>query len=495
MTRGLYEGEPSFRRDVDACAERLQGPLGFDLREVLYPEEARLEEASERLKQTAVTQPALFVVELALARLWMRWGIKPQCMIGHSVGEYVAAHLAGVFSLEDALGLVAERGRLMQSMPPGSMLAVALEPEELRDLVVEPLALAAVNAPRLCVVAGPTPAVDALEETLRGREAFTTRLHTSHAFHSSMMDAILPAFEELVRGVKLQAPQIPYVSNLTGAFATAEQVTAPRYWADHLRGTVRFAEGVATLWAQADRILLEVGPGNALSGLARQQAGGDAERVAVACLRHPRDPQSDHVVLLTALGRLFVAGAAVSGRTLHAGEKRRRVELPVYPFERNRYWIDPPAPGARPAARGEAARREAADWFYLPTWRSAPPARLLEVEEPPPPADEEWLLFVDPFGLGGRLARALREEGARVVTVEMGEAFGGGPAEGYRIAPAAKGDFERLLRELQEAGRFPRRIVHGFAVEGSGAGASPEGARLARGYYSLFYLAQALAAR
>ncbi|HVQ30060.1 MAG TPA: SDR family NAD(P)-dependent oxidoreductase, partial [Vicinamibacteria bacterium] len=479
---------------VDACAERLQGPLGLDLRRVLYPDEAGSAEAGERLRQTAITQPALFVVEYALARLWMKWGVKPQCMIGHSVGEYVAAHLAGVLSLEDALALVAERGRLMQSMPPGSMLAVALEAAELSGLVAEPLALAAINAPRLCVVSGPTPAVDALEERLKGREVFTTRLHTSHAFHSSMMDGMLEEFTERVRSIRLQPPRIPFVSNLTGSFITPEEATSPRYWADHLRGTVRFAEGVATLWSQADRILLEVGPGNALANLAKQQADPGKDRAAVSSMRHPHDTQSDLAALLSGLGRLWTAGAAVSGRALYGGEKRQRVELPRYPFERERFWIEPPAPGARVARRGEAIRREASEWFYLPNWRSAPPARMREGEGVTADASG-WLLFADQDegGLGARLASALRAEGARVVTVESGDAFGGSASAGFRMNPSARADFDRLFEELKNAGPVPQRIVHGFSLEGRAPLAAE--ARFERGYYSLFFLGQALAAR
>jgi acyl transferase domain-containing protein/acyl carrier protein len=423
----------------------------------------------------------------------MKWGIKPQAVAGHSIGEYVAATLAGVFSLEDALGLVAERGRLMQTVAPGSMLAVALPPSELERLVVEPLALAAINSPRLCVVAGPTPAIDAFEDLLRGREVFTTRLHTSHAFHSSMMDGILDAFTERVRAVRLQAPKLPCISNLTGTFITPEQATDPRYWTQHLRGTVRFADGVAALWSQPDRILLEVGPGNALTNLARAQAA-PGQGIAVASMRHPHDAQSDLGALLGALGRLWAAGAGMTGRALYAGEKRQRVELPRYPFERERYWIDPPRPGARVVARGEAARRDPSEWFYLPTWRTGPPARLL-AQDAASSEEGEWLLFVEGDGLGSRLARRLREDGARVVTVETGDSFGGSIEDGFRIDPGSRAGYDRLFQELKSAGRSPRVIVHGFGVLGTDGHESGAEHRFERGYYSLFLLGQALAGR
>jgi acyl transferase domain-containing protein len=490
MTRGLYEGEPSFRKDVDACAERLLGPLGLDLRQVLFPDAARAGAAEDELRRTALTQPALFVVEYALARLWMSWGTIPEAMIGHSIGEYVAAHLAGVLSLEDALALVAERGRLMQSLPPGAMLAVSLPPAELAALVHEPLSIAAVNAPRLCVVSGPEAEVGAFEESLRGRDVFTARLNTSHAFHSAMMDPILDAFRQRVAATKLSAPRIPYVSNLTGTWIEASQATDAGYWADHLRHTVRFSDGVATLWSEPERILLEVGPGNALSNLARQQPAAGTERVALPTVRHRQDAQSDLVVLQGAIGRAWGAGASVDARALFAGQQRRRVELPLYPFERQRFWIDPPAAGTA-TGRGQALKRDPAEWFYLPAWRSAPPPRLLDGLA----ADEEGLfvVFADPHGAGARIAERLRARGAAVVVVEMGESFAGGPDEGLRIDPTAPADYERLLDGLEEAGRTVTHVVHGWAIDP----VAPPSATSSwdHGYYSVLALAQALAKR
>ncbi|HSP79990.1 MAG TPA: type I polyketide synthase, partial [Myxococcaceae bacterium] len=222
MGRGLYETEPVFRKHVDACCERLLPHLGVDLRQLLFAPESGSEEAAARLEQTALTQPALFVVEYALARLWMAWGVKPRAMVGHSIGEYVAACLAGVLSLEDALALVVARGQLMQSLPPGAMLSVSLSEQEVRPLLGESLSLAAVNAPSLCVVSGPPRAVEALEAELARREVPHRRLHTSHAFHSAMMEPILDAFAARVRQVRLSPPRIPFVSNVTGTWISPE---------------------------------------------------------------------------------------------------------------------------------------------------------------------------------------------------------------------------------------------------------------------------------
>lgn len=271
MAEELYQVEPTFRQQVDICSDLLKPLLGLDLRQVLYPSEQQTEAAAELLQQTAITQPALFVIEYALAKLWMEWGVHPQSMIGHSIGEYVAATLAGVFSLEDALAVVSARGQLMQQLPAGAMLAVPLPEIEVQPLLGKTLSLAAINAPSLCVVSGATESVDALQNQLASQGVECRRLHTSHAFHSSMMEPMLEPFIEQFKQVSLQPPQIPYISNVTGTWITAAEATDPSYWARHLRQTVRFACGMQQLLKEPAQILLEVGPGRTLSTLARRQ--------------------------------------------------------------------------------------------------------------------------------------------------------------------------------------------------------------------------------
>ncbi|HEV7506854.1 MAG TPA: non-ribosomal peptide synthase/polyketide synthase [Thermoanaerobaculia bacterium] len=364
MARGLYETETVFRQEVDRCAERLTPRLGFDLRRVLFPGAEGAAAAAERLGQTAVTQPALFVVEYALARLWMAWGIQPRGMLGHSVGEYVAACLAGVFTLEEALDLVALRGRLVQELPGGAMLAVPLPADRLEPLLGERVALAAVNGPALCVVSGGVEDVEQLRrrvEPLLAEGLECRPLRTSHAFHSAALDPILGAFAEALRSIPLKAPSLPFVSNLTGQWITAAEATDPGYWVRHLRHTVRFADGLATL-AALGGVLLEVGPGRTLGTLARQHPDL-AGRPPVASLRHPQDREPDQETALRGLGQLWLAGARPDWRGFYAGENRRRIPLPTYPFERRRYWIEPKPEAAAPAlqpaepapAGGEAA--------------------------------------------------------------------------------------------------------------------------------------------
>jgi amino acid adenylation domain-containing protein len=358
MARGLYDTEPVFRREVDRCAEVLRAHLGLDLRDALFPADAASPEAAERLRDTRLAQPALFVVQYALAKLWTSWGITPAAMLGHSVGEYAAACLAGVFSLDDALALVAERGRLMGALPAGSMLAVPLAEAELAPRLAGGLSLAAVNAPSRCVVAGPAGEVAALAAALEAEGVATRPLHTSHAFHSAMMEPAVAPFEAAVRRVRLSAPAVPFVSNVTGTWITPGEATDPAYWARHLRLPVRFADGLATLLAEGAPALLEVGPGATLAKLARQHPARAAAVPVAASLPGAGQAGVDAAAVTAALGALWAGGAAVDWAAYHRGEGRGRIPLPTYPFERRRCWIDHAQAEANRAAY--AAERAAA---------------------------------------------------------------------------------------------------------------------------------------
>ena len=339
MGRELYETEPIFTEQIDYCSSVLKSYLEFDLRTLLYPDVEQKEAATQQLKQTYITQSAVFVIEYALAQLWITWGIRPSAMIGHSIGEYVAACLAGVFSLEDALLLVATRGQLMQQLPSGTMMAVPLSAQEIEPLLSKKLSLAAINGPNLCVVSGVEEAVNDLQKQLTEQGVDCRRLHTNHAFHSQMMDSILEPFQEQVSKISLNSPKIPFVSNVTGTWITVAQATDSKYWARHLRQTVRFSEGIAELLQQSERILLEVAPGKTLRTLANKQKA--AGMVILSSLRHPQNQQSDVAFLLNTLGRFWLEGINVDWSEFYAHEQRHRISLPTYPFERKRYWIEP----------------------------------------------------------------------------------------------------------------------------------------------------------
>jgi acyl transferase domain-containing protein/acyl carrier protein len=494
MGLDLYRSEAAFREQVDLCSNILTQHLGFDLRDVLYPNSECRESAAQQLNQTATTQPALFVIEYALAKLLMGWGIKPQAMIGHSVGEFVAACLAGVFSLEDALALVAARARLMNRLPAGSMLAVPLPKSETARLLGSELSLAAVNAPSLTVVSGSEGAIARLEEVLGKRGLEGRRLHTSHAFHSQMMEPVLEQFAEEVKKINRAAPKIPYLSNVTGTWITDAEAMDPNYWARHLRQTVHFAEGVGELLKDPARVLLEIGPGQTLTSLAKQQAGKSADHIMLSSMHHPRKAQSDDEFILNALGKLWLAGAKIDWRGFYGQERRHRLPLPTYPFERQRYWVEPKQTLVRNRTRPVSAGKKAdiADWFYVPLWKQSVAAQNFDE------AGEKlsWLVFVDNCGLGEGLVVRLREQGHSVAAVRAGKKFKTlGPNE-YTINPQTRADYDALFQSL--AAKPPQRIAHLWNVDRDArAGLELErlepGERL--GFYSLLFIAQAIGAQ
>ena len=347
MGSGLYATEPLFRKQVDECAEILRPQLDCDLREILYPADAATPEAAERIQQTQFAQTGIFVTEFAIAKLWQEWGMEPRAMAGHSIGEYVAAVLAGVMSREDALHLVNIRGRMMQEMPRGGMIGVRLSESELQPYLSADISLAALNGPKLSVLAGSLEAVERLEQKLTQDGALFRRLRTSHAFHSSMMDPMLAAFETEVAKISLRAPSQPYVSSFTGTWIQPEQATSPRFWSEQVRNPVRFADALKTLMV-TPQILLEVGPGNTLTTLARQQPNS-SESILVSSLSQ-RDEQSpvEAGSLQEALGQLWLAGAAPNWASVYAQEQRHRVSLPTYPFERKLHWVEPPPRSTSP---------------------------------------------------------------------------------------------------------------------------------------------------
>ena len=350
MGRDLYENEPAFSAEIDRCAELLKDYLGFDLREVLYPDAGAEEEAGKRINQTLVAQPGIFAVSYALARMWMSYGVVPRAMIGHSVGEFVAACLAGVFSLEDALLLVTTRGKLMFELPAGSMMAVRMPAATLRNRLPEDIAVAAVNSPAMCVVSGPTPAIEALQKALESDDVVCRPLHTSHAFHSSMMEAAVEPFATTLADIKFFPPKMPICSTVSAGWLSAEEAMDPSYWATHLRENVLFADAVSVLLNESNDVFLEVGPGQTLSTLSRQHPASAKHHEMLSSLPHVRQEIPSGRFALETLGRLWQAGVEVKWEERYAEERRQRLHLPTYPFERKRFWFDDLAPAAPEAA-------------------------------------------------------------------------------------------------------------------------------------------------
>lgn len=491
MARELYQQISSFREQVDNCARLLTPRLGIDIRQFLYPEEDRREEAASWLNRMDGAQPVLFTIEYALAKLWMEWGVEPFAMIGHSLGEYVAACLAGVFSLEDALDLVVLRSRLMQEQSPGAMLTIGLSRRELQPLLTADLSLAAHNSPTDCVVAGTLEAVEQLEARLNAQEIFCRRLPLPRAAHSFMLDPALERFRTEVRKKLLNAPKLPYLSNVTGTWITAEEARDPEYWVGHLRQTVRFAEDVAVLVEGGSKIWLELGPGRTLTTLVRHHPGVQTEQILLQSLRHPRDSQSDLAFLLNTCGLLWSSGQLLLWEKFHS-ERRRRVPLPTYPFERQVYWIAPAEQGRRqPAPRSLERRAQLSDWFSTVSWKRVPLANV-----PVSNAQERWLIFADEMGLGHRIARQLVQLNIPAIQVNAGEQFSRKREDLYILHPRRRDDYLKLMQALNKDAMLPTHILHAWTLvperpESSSPEQRFEDAQ-ARGFYSLLLLTQAL---
>ncbi|CAG0930613.1 phthiocerol/phenolphthiocerol synthesis type-I polyketide synthase E [Thermoflexales bacterium] len=507
MGRNLYEGEPIFREHIDQCATLLKSYLDMNLLEVLYPEQGNRDredtdgslrsldlrnmvrplqerpDLAQRLGQTLLSHPAIFAIEYALAQLWLEWGVSPQALIGHSLGEYVAACVAGVFSVEEGLFLVAKRAQMIQHLSPGAMLAVPLSEEDIRPFLRRGLSLTAINGPLLCVISGSEDDIVALEQHLTEQKIVCRRLPASHAFHSAAMEPILAPFTELVKMINLKPPQIPLISNVTGTWATASEVTSPEYWTRHLRHTVRFADGIQTLLTDSQMALLEIGPGQGLCTLVRQQISKTDERPVLASLRNFYERQSDRAFILNALGQLWLTGLPIDWTRLQAHERHQRISLPAYPFERQHYWLEGnkqlhhDQPSSLPIQR----KVDISDWFYIPSWKRSP---LPDISNSPElkTITGSWLIFVDTQGLGEQIAQQLNAAGA-VITVTTGQQFARLSNTSYSLNPHNPLDYDLLIKGLRKEGRIFNRIVHCWAII--------QDPQLV-GFYSLLFLTQAL---
>ena len=495
MARGLYETEPVFQDWVDQGLEILQKKLDYDIRALWLPELDAVDAANETLKRPSVQLPLILIVEYALAQLWMSWGVKPAALVGHSMGENAAACVAGVMSFEDCIGLVHLRGTLFDTVEPGGMLSVSLPVEELDPYLGDTLDIASVNAPGLSVISGPDAALDALQKRLAADEVDCRRILIDIAAHSRMLEPILERFGAYLRSIQLNAPQIPIISNRSGAALTAAEATSPDYWVGHLRNTVHFADCMATLTDQPNRVYMEVGPGKALSSLA-QACGVPAQQV-ISSLRHPEEKIADDKYFLGVLGRLWAVGVEIDWEPIWGEAKRRRVPLPTYAFQRSPYFIE--AGVAQAAAETAALHRsdDMAEWGWRPIWRPRLADCVVDVENGlAETAPETWLIFVDEVGVGARVVSRLREAGHRVIEIHAGDAFAK-KSDDYFIVPPERGrdGYDMLFRDLMGGGTTPNRIAHFWLTtrkETFRPGSSFFHRNKEQGFFSLMFLAQAI---
>jgi len=496
MGLGLYQTEPGFRQEMDRCFEILDNLMDVDIKEILYPASSHHRSDMSHLNQTEITQPVIFVFEYALAKLLMKWGIKPAAMIGHSIGEYVAACLAGVISLEDSLKLVALRGKLMQQVPSGSMLGVTAPESELLPLLKShrELALAAVNSWSLCVVSGPDKAIETFAEKLRNQGCETRKIKTSHAFHSSMMDPVLEEFREALKHFHFNEPQIPYVSNLTGSWLSAAEVKDPSYWLNHLRQTVRFARGLETLFTKKNTIFIEIGPGNTLSKFAQQHEKKTGDHTVLNLVKHPREKACDIYYLLNKIGQMWLYGQEIDWGSFYSEEKRNRISLPSYAFDRKYYWIHDTGvrtPGYKVAAAAPAGKkRDIADWFYIPSWKRSV---LLPADKKEPGGYD--LVFSDDRRLSPRLLERFEQYPGKIIQAKIGPAYREVSESLYILDPGSSQHYRQLFKSLYAREQIPGRIIHLWNVTGdSGQPLTVEKIRKARytGFYSLLNIARAI---
>ena len=512
MGRELYETEGVFRREMDRCFDILKPLLGTGIKEILYPSSPLNRsyksntsyspgaDNPEKINQTEMAQPLLFAFEYSLAKLLIDWGIVPRAMIGYSLGEYAAACISGVVSLEDTLKLIVTRGRLMQKLPAGAMLSVPLPGGELTPLLesdINPrheVTLAIDNGPS-CVVAGSPEAIAAFETHIKEKKLLCMPVPVAHAFHSKRMEPVLPEFVAALMEVPGNEPGIPYISNVTGTWITPAQTTDPIYWATHLKETVRFAAGLKELLKESNGIFIEVGPGRDLTALVGRSLGENSDRHALDLVRVENRKISDTYFLLNRLGQLWLHGIKPDWTAFYAEETRRRVPLPPYPFERQRYMIAGGIlnKGAEivSAAGGVQEKKSIAHWFYVPTWVR----RELHFQEQPPCAGdkgERCLVFLDvqDNGIGALLVKRLEQQGHDVIQVKPGSYFTRNTPTEYAINTRQVTDYYRLFKEIARVEITSYRLVHLWGVTGPAVEEFEE--IQYRGFYSLLFIARAI---
>ncbi|NOU19053.1 MAG: acyltransferase domain-containing protein [Bacteroidales bacterium] len=452
MAYDLYQNEPFFKQKVDECLSKITPYFNFDIKSILFSKEGD----SKKINQTELAQPLIFTIEYALVQLLIKWGVKPNAMIGHSIGEYVAACISGVFTLDEALRLVILRGKLMQEVQPGAMIGVALPEEQLLPFISEQVSLAAVNTNGSCVLSGAYEAIDKLLSQFDEKNITYRRLETSHAFHSAMMEPILERLEAEIRKVQLNEPSIPYISNISGKWITKEQVKDPKYWSKHLRGTVRFYDGLETLSRNDNVVYIEVGPGKVLSTFVNQLKNQNNNPRVINLLRHPNENVSDDYYLTTKIGQLWLQGIEINWESYHSEEKRNRIPLPTYPFERKKYWVEASQKDGKEDVT-LSKKQDISDWFYTPSWEQS---TFNDQENFQTSQDIQWLIFTKDNKCCEQIIKYLEKNNQKVKTVLAGSGFKQVNDNLYFVNPAIEDDYSKLFQILKVAGTTPDRILH-----------------------------------
>ena len=481
MGKMLYETQPTFRRYLDRCHEVLGSLMDVPLLPVLFPSEGKEAESTSTLNQTAVTQPALFSIEYALSKLWQSWGVMPSAVMGHSVGEYVAACIAGVFTLEDGLKLISARGRLMQTLPKnGSMAAVFADRDTVLSIIApyeNTVSVAAHNGPSNTVIAGLRSDVTAVVEQLKNSGIHAQFLNVSHAFHSPLMEPMMEAFGEVVSEVSFSIPRVKLISNITGRPVEAASVNTADWWVRHIRNAVEFSESMNFLAQEGFRTFLEIGPHPVLNGMARSFIDAQDCQWLASLSRNANDWEQ----ILESFSRLYVAGAPINWMGFDNGYSRGNVSLPTYPFQRSRFWL--PEEGHR--SDGTTPERDAAgtkaktapvpnpekmqdDWLFQVKWELQ--KRSLPQENRSHERIQTCLIFSDELGFGEALSEKLGESGINCIRVDRGKTFSKHSDRSYSIDPDHFDDYTQLLHSVdQTTGHAPIGCIHLWSLDHTGS--------------------------
>ena len=497
MGADLYKTEPVYRQHIDRGLEQLRRTRNLDLAPLMYPSAENKKEAHKQLADISCQLPAIFLTSYAMAQLLMSWDITPSAVIGHSLGENTAACLAGVFSFEDALELTALRGELLKRTS-GSVTSVQLTPDKLQPYIDEfGLDLATVNTPELCAVSGPVADIEKFEQRLSEQNIEFRRINVPIPPHSKLLDPILGDFRSYLQSIRLNQPKVPLVSNRTGTWITNEEATNPEYWVRHLRETVWFAEGVKTLLQKDNQIFLEVGPGRILSSLTRQHPTAPAGLATIPTTRHPEQVIPDDAYFKTTLGRVWATGYPVNIEKLWEGEKRQRIPLPTYAFQRSKYWIEPGKGVVDSEDLSNLVKSDAVEeYFYKYNWVGAPLAADID-EGTFNEEKNTWLFFKDPMGISDRIIERLKQRGDTVVSVETGDAYVQINEHAFVLAPErGREGYDSLIKDLMGSGLAPNRIAHMWLATDKARvrmGSSPFHTHTQYGFYSLLFLLQSIA--
>lgn len=475
MGKELYETNGCFREIIDHCCEQLEGYLGIDLRKIMYD----VANSTEDINQTYLAQPALFVTEYALASTLIHYGVMPAAMIGHSIGEYVAACLAGVFTLEEALPLVVSRGRLMQGQLPGAMTSVALSEEKVQPFLNHKVSIATVNAPDNVVVAGEFEAVEALEEKLKNAQISSVRLHTSHAFHSYMMEECVSPFMDKFLNVHLNKPNIPIVSNVTGDWLKDEEATSPEYWGKHLMSTVKFSNGISKLLSESEKVFIEIGPGNTLCKLTKQHLASDTKSCTIQTMRHIKQNVSDKNVLYKALGESWVHGLDINWQKVNLAQVSYKVSLPTYSFDQKTYWLGRNQKAVVEENQKPIKSNKIDDWFYMPYWSQTARYKKTAIDE------GCWVIFASDSPVTSKIETRLLNHKCPVVKVYSGKNYEVIDDYTYMIDINDKVSYRTLFETLEEKELLPRYMVHMWSLNESITQNGPSYV-----FKSLLYIAQ-----